>query len=300
LVAGVAALILVCVAAGYFAPRFLAKQTAANPTARVIVQGDGANSPKDMVWVPGGEFFMGSDHKLAQRNERPTHRVKVDGFWMDRHHVTNAEFRRFVQATRYVTTAERKPDWDTIKVQVAPGTSKPPESALVAGAMVFMGTDRPVSLDDWSQWWRYVPGADWQHPQGPGSSIEGKDTHPVVQVSYEDALAYARWAGKSLPTEAQWEFAARGGLEQATYAWGDEFQPNGKRMANTWGAEQGRFPVVSPQAGGAAGTVSVGTFPPNGYGLFDMTGNAWQWVADWYRADYFEQHPVSQNNAVMR
>jgi formylglycine-generating enzyme required for sulfatase activity len=228
---------------------------------------------------------MGSDHQLAQANERPAHRVKVGGFWMDRHHVTNAEFRKFVQATGYVTTAEKKPDWETMKVQVPPGTPKPDDSALVPGAMVFVGTEMPVPFNDYSQWWRYQPGADWKHPQGPGSSIEGKDEHPVVQVSYEDALAYAKWAGKRLPTEAEWEFAARGGLEQATYAWGDNFEP---RMLNFWDTKSQPFPVVSPKAGGATGTSPVETFPPNGYGLHDMTGNAWQWVADWYRADYFK------------
>jgi formylglycine-generating enzyme required for sulfatase activity len=154
--------------------------------------------------------------------------------------------------------------------------------------MVFVGTQSPVPLNDYSQWWRYVPGANWKRPQGPGSGIEGKDNHPVVQVSYEDVLAYAKWAGKRLPTEAEWEFAARGGLEQATYAWGDELMPQGKAMANIWEGKQERFPVVSPKAGGATGTSPIETFPPNGYGLYDMTGNAWQWVADWYRADYFK------------
>ena len=250
-----------------------------------IIQGDGSKGPSGMMYVPGGEFLMGSDHKLAQTNERPAHRVKVAGFWMDRHHVTNAEFRRFVQASAYVTTAERKPDWETLKVQVPPGTPKPEDSALVPGAMVFVGTEHEVPLNDYSQWWRFVPGADWKHPQGPGSSIDGKDDHPVVQISYEDALAYAKWAGKRLPTEAEWEFAARGGLEQATYAWGDEFEP---RMLNFWDAKSQPFPVVSPKAGGATGTSPVETFPPNGYGLYDMTGNAWQWVSDWYRSDYFK------------
>ena len=165
-----AAVLLACGAAiAYFA---------GGPSGKApqVIERDG------MMWIPGGRFLMGSDHKLAQDNERPAHRVKVDGFWMDRYHVTNAEFRRFVEATGYVTTAERKPDWETLKVQAPPGTPRPPESALVPGAMVFVGTDRLVQLDDWSQWWRYVPGADWQHPQGPGSSIEGKDDHPVVQV----------------------------------------------------------------------------------------------------------------------
>ena len=253
-----------------------------------IVQGDGVKGPGGMMWVPGGEFLMGSDHQLAQANERPAHRVKVGGFWMDRHHVTNAEFRKFVDATGYVTTAEKKPDWETLKVQVQPGTPKPDDSALVPGAMVFVGTESPVPLNDYSQWWRYVPGANWKHPQGPGSNLDGKDGHPVVQVSYEDVLAYAKWVGKRLPTEAEWEFAARGGLEQATYAWGDDLMPQGKAMANIWEGKPERFPVVSPKAGGATGTSQVETFPPNGYGLYDMTGNAWQWVADWYRADYFK------------
>jgi sulfatase modifying factor 1 len=253
-----------------------------------------AGGPKDMVWIRGGEFLMGSDHKLAQGNERPAHRVKVAGFWMDRHHVTNAEFSKFIQATGYVTTAEKKPDWETLRVQLPPGTPRPPESALVPGAMVFVGTERPVSLDDYSQWWRFVPGANWRHPQGPRSSIKGKDDHPVVQVSYVDALSYAKWIGKRLPTEAEWEFAARGGLEQATYAWGDDFEPAGKKMLNFWDTSKRPFPVVSPKAGGATGTSSVETFPANGYGLYDMTGNAWQWVADWYRADYFKMLSYSK------
>jgi formylglycine-generating enzyme required for sulfatase activity len=259
-------------------------------TAPQIVAGDGVTGPSDMIWVPGGEFLMGSDHKLAQANERPAHRVKVGGFWMDRHHVTNSQFRKFVEATAYVTTAERKPDWETLRVQLPPDTPKPPDSVLVPGAMVFVGTDSPVALNDYSQWWQYMPGANWKHPQGPASTIDGKDEHPVVQVSYEDALAYAKWLGKRLPTEAEWEFAARGGLEQATYAWGDEFAPNGKPMLNYWNTGERRFPVVSAKAGGAVGTSRVQTFPANGYGLYDMTGNAWQWVADWYRADAFQLH----------
>jgi formylglycine-generating enzyme len=259
------------------------------PASPEIVVGDGVSGPAGMVLVPGGDFLMGSDHRLAQANERPAHRVRVGAFWMDRHHVTNAEFRRFVEATGYVTTAERKPSWDTLKVQLMPGTPQPSDDALVPGAMVFVGTERPVSLDDYSQWWRFVPGASWKHPQGPDSSIDGKDDHPVVQVSYEDVLAYAKWIGKRLPSEAEWEFAARGGLDQATYAWGDEFEPRGQKMLNFWDTSEHTFPVVSAKAGGAMGTSRIGTFPANGYGLYDMTGNAWQWVADWYRADYFAQ-----------
>jgi sulfatase modifying factor 1 len=206
---------------------------------------------------------------------------------MDVTHTTNAQFAAFVQATGHVTTAQKPPDWRTLQVQLPPGTPRPPDKPLVPGAMVFTGTHAQVDLRNTSQWWAYVPGAHWRHPQGPGSSIVGKEDHPVVQVSFEDAQAYALWAGKQLPTEAQWEFAARGGLDQATYAWGDALAPEGRTMANTWDTRQRPFPVVNPKAGGAAGTSPVRTFPRNGYGLFDMTGNAWHWVADWYRADQF-------------
>lgn len=254
-----------------------------------VIVGDGVSTPAGMAWVPPGEFLMGSDSKLAQPNEQPAHPVRVQGFWMDLTHVTNDQFAEFVRQTGYVTTAERKPDWETIRVQLPPGTPRPPDEVLVPGAMVFVGTQGPVSLADYWQWWRYVPGANWRQPQGPGSSIADKGDHPVVQVSYEDALAYAKWAGKRLPTEAEWEYAARGGLEQATYVWGDELMPDGRQQANYWDPKQRTFPVVSPEAGGAAGTQAAGTFPPNGYGLYDMTGNAWQWVNDWYRADYFIQ-----------
>ncbi|RZU02663.1 formylglycine-generating enzyme family protein [Rivibacter subsaxonicus] len=278
--------ILLCGVLGYGAVRtWEASRVPAGP-----VVGDGINGPADMAWIPGGKFLMGSDHKLAQANEKPAHPARVGGLWMDRHHVTNAQFRRFVEATGYLTTAERKPDWATMAPQLPPGTPRPPDEALVAGAMVFVGTPAVVDYRDFTRWWRYVPGASWRHPNGPGSSIEGKNDHPVVQVSHEDALAYARWAGKRLPTEAEWEFAARGGLEQATYVWGEEFAPGKQQMANVWQGQQKRtFPVVSAKAGGAVGTSAAGSFPANGYGLFDMTGNAWQWVADWYRADQFER-----------
>ena len=263
-----------------------------SPVAAVTSAGvpsDGVSAPHDMVWVPPGVFLMGSDSKLAQPNERPAHAVSMPGFWMDVTHVSNDQFAEFVRQTGYVTTAEKKPDWETIRVQLPPGIPKPPDEVLVPGAMVFVGTAGPVDLNDYSQWWRYVPGANWRNPQGPGSTIDDKGDHPVVQVSYDDALAYARWAGKRLPTEAEWEYAARGGLEQATYVWGDELMPDGKPMANYWDTRQRSFPVVSPKAGGAEGTVPVRTFLPNGYGLHDMTGNAWQWVADWYDAAYFSK-----------
>jgi formylglycine-generating enzyme len=279
-----ALIVVVAAAAGYFAGPLL---TEAKPVVAKVIAGDGVTGPESMVWIPGGEFLMGSDHQLARPNERPTHRVRVKGFWMDRTHVTNAQFAGFVKATGYLTTAERKPEWEALRVQVPEGTPRPPDSQLIAGAMVFVGTDSEVPLNDWSQWWQYAPGANWRHPYGPASDLAGKDEHPVVQVSYEDAQAYAVWAGKRLPTEAEWEYAARGGLEQATYSWGDEYLLDGKVMANTWDTSTRPFPVVSAKAGGAAGTSRVKTFAANGYGLYDMTGNAWQWVADWYRYDYF-------------
>lgn len=249
------------------------------------------SAPEGMVWIPAGDFLMGSNSRLAKANERPAHKVHVDGFWMDKTDVTNAQFAKFVEETGYITTAERKPDWETLRVQLPPDTPKPSEDKLVPGAMVFVGTDHPVPLDDYSQWWRYVPGANWRHPEGPNSDIIGKEDHPVVQVSYEDALQYAKWARKSLPTEAQWEYAARGGAEQRNYIWGNEFKPNGKTMAKTFSGSV--FPVVNPSIQKSITTAKVATYPPNNYGLYDMAGNVWQWVQDWYRADAFELEATS-------
>ena len=293
----IGALFVLLVAAGaLLASRLLAP--APVPEWPVAILGDGDTVPADMAWVPGGVFLMGSDSRLAQPNERPAHRVRIRGFWMDTTHVTNDDFAEFVRQTGYLTTAERPPDWETIRVQLPPGIPRPPDDVLVPGAMVFVGTDRPVNIDDYSQWWQYVPGANWRQPQGPGSSIDGKGRHPVVQVSHEDVLAYARWAGKRLPTEAEWEYAARGGLEQATYAWGNQAMPGGQRQAHYWDAGAQPFPVVSARAGSATGTLPVRSFPANGYGLYDMTGNAWQWVADWYRADHFARQLASQTGLI--
>jgi len=222
-----------------------------------------------MIWIPGGAFRMGSDQHYVE--EAPAHRVIVDGFWMDATPVTNAQFAAFVGATGHVTMAERKPD-----PRDYPGALP---HMLRAGSLVFSPTSRPVSLQDWSQWWSFRFGADWRHPLGPGSSVRGLDDHPVVHVAYCDALAYARWAGKRLPTEAQWEYAARGGLEGAEFAWGDELTPGGRHMANTW---QGAFPFQNTAEDGYERTSPVGSYPANGYGLFDMIGNVWEWTCDWY------------------
>jgi formylglycine-generating enzyme required for sulfatase activity len=223
---------------------------------------------------------------------------------MDTTHVTNNQFAQFIKETNYKTTAEQIPDWETIKVQLPSGVPQPPASVLVPGAMVFIGTKNKVRLDDYSQWWAFVLGANWKNPTGPKSNIDDKGNHPVVQVSYEDVQAYAKWIGKRLPTEAEWEFAARGGLNQATYVLGDQFEQNGKLPANIWDVKKRAFPVVNVQlvenTGIAeAGTTEVRTYPQNGYGLFDMAGNAWQWVADWYRADYFAIQVNEYGNRVI-
>jgi formylglycine-generating enzyme required for sulfatase activity len=237
-----------------------------------------------MVWIPGGEFSMGAQDPpdmtevgmQAARDARPVHRVYVDGFWMDATDVTNEQFARFVRATGYKTVAERKPSAEDF-----PGA--PPEN-LVPGAVVFSPPDHPVPLTNYLQWWAYMPGADWKHPDGSKSSIGGREQYPVVAVAYEDAEAYAKWIGKRLPTEAEWEFAARGGLSGKPFVWGDEFRPRGRWMANTF---EGRFPVHDTGEDGHAGIAAVAQYPPNGYGLYDMAGNVWQWTSDWYRPDYY-------------
>ena len=225
----------------------------------------------DMVWVPGGTFLMGSDDHYPE--EAPAHQVTVDGFWIDRHAVTNAEFARFVRATGHLTVAERAPDPADY-----PGAR--PE-LLVPASTVFRNPGHPVDLGNPYNWWTYVPGADWRHPQGPASSIRSKPDHPVVHVAWADVEAYAAWAGRDLPTEAEWELACRGGLDGATYAWGDELNPGGRWMANTW---QGEFPTENLELDGYVGTAPVGRFPANGYGLHDMIGNVWEWTSDWYLA----------------
>ena len=245
-----------------------------------------AATPDAMVWIPGGEFSMGANDPpdmdevgmKATKDARPIHPVYVDGFFMDKTDVTNAQFAEFVKATGYVTIAERKP-----RAEDFPGA--PPEN-LVAGSVVFFPPKHPVGLNNHYQWWSYVPGANWRHPLGPGSDVKGKDNYPVVHIAYPDAEAYAKWAGKRLPTEAEWEFAARGGLAGKPFVWGDSFRPEGKWMANT---HQGHFPDQDTGADGYAGIAPVGQYPPNTYGLYDMAGNVWQWTSDWYRPDYYQQ-----------
>ncbi len=234
-------------------------------------------SPKpDMVWIPGGTFWMGCDD-CGMPDAMPVHRVTVSGFWMDKAPVTNAQFARFVNETGYVTVAERP-----LKPEDFPGV---PADKLVPGSSVFVQPSHAVPLDDPMQWWRYVPGADWKHPDGPASTIDGRSDHPVVHVAYEDAVAYLKWAGRRLPTEAEYEFAARGGLDRQHYAWGDELKPRGHWAANIW---QGSFPSENAAADGHRGTSPVTAFPTNGFGLYDVGGNVWQWCADWYRADYYQ------------
>jgi formylglycine-generating enzyme required for sulfatase activity len=223
-----------------------------------------------MSWIAGGEFLMGSDRHYPE--EAPAHRVSVDGFWIDTHTVTNRDFARFVEATGYVTLAERPADPADY-----PG-AKP--EMLAPSSVVFKKPRQRVDLTDHFNWWVYVRGADWRHPRGPASSIKGLADHPVVHVAFEDAEAYARWAGKELPTEAEWEFAARGGCDGAEFVWGDELTPDGRHLANTW---QGEFPWQNLYEDGYAWTAPVGSFPPNGYGLRDMAGNVWQWTADWFQ-----------------
>ena len=229
----------------------------------------GARSFPDMAWIPGGEFLMGSQQFYPE--ERPVHRAHVDGFWIDRHAVTVEAFERFVSATGYVTIAERPLDPADY-----PGADL---SLLVPGSVVFRRSPGPVDLADNRHWWAYVPGTQWRHPEGPGSTLTGRALHPVVHIAYEDVEAYAAWADKELPTEAEWEFAARGGLDGAIFAWGDDHVPGDRAMANTW---QGEFPWQNLQIDGFDGTSPVGSFPPNGYGLYDVTGNVWEWTSDWY------------------
>ena len=232
-----------------------------------------------MTWIPGGAFAMGSDD--GQRDEKPVHTVTVDGFWMDTTEVTNEQFEKFTRATGYVTLAERKP-----RAEDYPGATP---DQLVPGSIVFSPPPNVESLENHYIWWKYVPGANWRHPEGPDSKLDGRAKHPVVHVCWLDAMEYAKWAGKRLPTEAEWENASRGGLDRQPYVWGREQTPGGQWLANIW---QGRFPNDNSLADGFRTTAPVGSFAPNGHGLFDMAGNVWEWCADWYLPDYYAQSPA--------
>jgi formylglycine-generating enzyme len=265
------------------APSQSAPRDTASPRTKVPLPPGPA--PEGMVWIPGGEFWMGAEEFP---DAQPWHRVSVDGFWMDKTEVTNDQFTKFVKATKYVTVAEQAP-----RAEDFPGA--PPEN-LVAGSVVFSPPDHPVKLNNHFQWWNYVTGANWRHPEGPNSTIKDRGKYPVVHIAYDDALAYAKWAGKRLPTEAEFEFAQRGGLERKPYAWGDELKPGGRFMANTF---QGHFPEKNTKEDGHERAAPVASFPPNQYGLYDMAGNVWEWTSDWYRHDYYQtlvaQGPLTRN-----
>ena len=248
-------------------------------------QSDSTSLESDMVLIPGGNFLMGAEGRLALDREYPKHPVKVDSFYMDAHEITNAQYRAFTDATGYKTIAERPVDWEEVKKQLPPGTPKPPEENLAAGSLVFVPRQGVVDLSNYFQWWAWTTGANWRQPNGPGSSIEGMDDHPVVHIALVDARAYAEWAGKRLPTEAEWEWAARGGLEDQRYPWGDTDVNQAPYQCNFW---QGTFPGENTAADGYEGTAPVGSFNPNGFGLFDMGGNVWEITNDWYDTRYYQ------------
>jgi formylglycine-generating enzyme len=261
--------------AGHQTPATAALNDTAQDAVHINAASAPSPAPTGMVWVPGGTFWMGCEN-CGMPDALPAHLVSVDAFWMDRTPVTNAEFQRFITATRYITVAERDLD-----PKDYPGV---PKDKLVPGSAVFRPTSQPVPLDNPLQWWRYTPGASWKHPEGPHSSLRDRADHPVVHIAFEDASAYAKWVGKRLPTEAEFEFAARGGLDRNLYPWGNKLMPDHKPVANTW---QGLFPAKDRGEDGFLGTSPVTVFPPNGFGLYDMGGNVWQWCADWYRPDYY-------------
>lgn len=239
-----------------------------------------------MVLIPGGTFRMGArEKKFARADELPTHPVSVDSFYMDQQEVTNAQFAIFVEATGYVTIAERKPDWNEIKKQLPPGTPKPDDSLLIAASLIFSPPAQTVQKKDYHSWWKWQAGANWRHPSGPDSNLKGMDNYPVIHIAWQDAVAYAKWAGKRLPTEAEWEYAAIGGNDRNIYPWGSEGVAEGPIKTNYW---QGSFPYFDQGSDGWVGLAPVMQYPPNHYGLYDMAGNVWEWTSDWYHHDYYQ------------
>lgn len=257
-------------------------------TTNIKVQNTGT---KGMVFIKGGSFEMGADNNQARPDEYPKHPVRVNDFWIDEHEVSNAQFKEFVDETGYITIAEKDVDWNELRTQLPPGTPKPHDSLLIAGSMVFTPPSYAVDLNDYSQWWTWTAGANWKHPMGPQSNLAGLENHPVIHVCYYDAVAYCKWAGKRLPSEAEWEYAARGGLKNAIYPWGDEHIEKGYSKANSW---QGSFPNINTLKDGFVTSSPIKTYAPNPYGLFDMAGNVWEWTSDWYDKDYYKTLPVNE------
>lgn len=263
----------------------LSDSGAASPNQKVVDPATASEAPDGMVFIPSGTFEMGGKTEQADQDELPRRKVQVSAFFMDEHEVTNRQFAEFVEATGYVTVAERDIDWEEIKKQLPPGSPKPNEEMLKAGSLVFQPTQGEVNLYDYSQWWAWTIGANWRHPEGPGSSIDNIMDHPVVHIAWEDAQAYAEWAGKRLPTEAEFEWAALGGLKDPIYPWGNEPPEEATDKANFW---QGAFPYMDTREDGFGSTAPVKTYPPNGYGLYEIAGNVWEWCIDKYHHQAYQ------------